>query len=363
MLSDTLELALTFDDVLLVPQASSVLPKETNLATRLTPEIKLAIPLVSAAMDTVTESKMAIAMARGGGIGIIHKNMSIDEQSDQVHKVKKESLIVGAAIGVTQKEIERATSLINAGVDVVCVDTAHGHSMSVVEMVALLRKKYKKLPIVAGNIATAEAACSLIEAGASALKVGVGPGSICTTRIVCGCGIPQISAIAEVAKISRKAKVPIIADGGIKHSGDVVKAIAAGAETVMLGSLFAGTDEAPGDVMLFHGRSFKVYRGMGSVSAMQRGSKERYFQSDVEDVTKFVPEGVEGRVPYRGSLQDVIYHLVGGLKGGMGYVGAKTINDLITKSKFVRITKAGLLESHVHDVTITKEAPNYSMEF
>jgi IMP dehydrogenase len=271
-------------------------------------------------------------------------------------------LRVGAAIGVGDKEFERAGALVKAGVDVIVVDTAHGHSAGVILMVKRLRDTHPDLDVIGGNIATSEAAKALISAGASAVKVGVGPGSICTTRIVGGCGVPQITAIADVASFAKKRGVPIIADGGIKFSGDIVKALAAGAQSVMIGSMFAGTDETPGEVVLFQGRSYKAYRGMGSISAMKKGSKDRYFQGEVRDASKLVPEGIEGRVPYRGKLRDVLTQMIGGIRSGMGYTGSRTIEDLGTKTKFVTITSAGLKESHVHDVIITKEAPNYSVE-
>jgi len=488
MLGDRLQDGLTFDDVLIMPQASDFLPKDAELGTLLTPEIKLHIPIISAAMDTVTECATAIAMAQEGGIGIIHKNWDPERQAAEVRRVKKfesgvvkepitvtpdrtlrelrelsaqhsisgfpvtegerlvgivtkrdirfeedpskkvtdlmtpmdrlvtakqgvtladarqilqdrrveklplvddkgrlkglitirdiktaklypnavkdsaGSLRVGAAVGVGGKEIERAGLLVGAGIDVLTVDTAHGHSMGVIGTVKELRRAYPDLQIVGGNIATADAAKALIDAGASAVKVGVGPGSICTTRIVAGCGVPQVTAVADVVSYARKKGIPVIADGGVKFSGDVVKAIAAGASSVMIGSMFAGTDESPGEVVLYQGRSYKVYRGMGSISAMKQGSKDRYFQGDVKDAGKLVPEGIEGRVPYRGKLRDVLYQLIGGLRSGMGYSGCRTIEELSTRSRFVRITPAGLKESHVHGVIITKEAPNYSLE-
>ena len=488
MLNDRMQEGLTFDDVLLVPGASEVLPKDVDISTALTTTIRLNIPLLSAAMDTVTESATAIAMAQEGGIGIVHKNWSVELQAAEVGRVKKfESgvvsepitvspgqtlqevtdltqaynisgfpvtdggrlvgmltrrdmqfeedltrkvaelmtpmdrlvtappgvsldeakailrerrveklplidaaghlkglitvrdlktaqrhphsakdelgrLRVGAAVGVSDAELLRAEALVAMGVDVVVVDTAHGHSQGVINMVARLRKAFPELQIIGGNIATADAAKALIEAGASAVKVGVGPGSICTTRIVAGCGVPQITAVAEVAHLARKKGIPVIADGGVKFSGDIVKALAAGASTVMLGSMFAGTHESPGEVVLYQGRSYKVYRGMGSIAAMQRGSKDRYFQADVSDAGKLVPEGIEGRVPYRGKLRDMLFQLIGGLRAGMGYTGTRTIEELSTKSRFVRITDAGLRESHVHDVIVTKEAPNYWKE-
>jgi IMP dehydrogenase len=488
MLADEIVDGLTFDDVLLVPASSSVLPKDVDISTRLTSEITLNIPFLSAAMDTVTEAACAIAMAEEGGLGIIHKNWSVELQAAEVKKVKKfESgvvqepltvspditiaelgkvisqhkvsgfpvvegkklvgivtnrdllfeddiskkvsdimtpasrlitamegvaldeakallhenrkeklplvdgefnlcglitvrdietvekfpnavkdsmgrLRVGAAVGIGEKEIERARALIEAGVDVLVVDTAHGHSSGVIRHVQRLRQIHPDIAIVGGNIATADAARALIDAGTNVLKVGVGPGSICTTRIVAGCGVPQITAISEVSRIARKKNVPVIADGGIKFSGDIVKAIAAGASAVMIGSMFAGTDESPGDMILYQGRSYKSYRGMGSIGAMKRGSRDRYFQGDISEEKKLVPEGIEGRVPYRGKLRDILYQMIGGLRSGMGYAGSKNLEQLATSSKFIRITAAGLKESHVHDVIITKEAPNYSVE-
>jgi len=475
---------LTFDDVLLVPAKSEVLPKDTDTSTYLTKKIKLNIPLMSAGMDTVTESKLAIAIAREGGIGIIHKNMSIENQAMEVDKVKRSEhgvivdpfhlspdhaisdamelmeryrisgvpitdekgklvgiltnrdlrfeteysrkisevmtkdnlitapvgtdleeaeqilkkhkieklplvddngylkglitikdiekaiqypnsakdaggrLLVGAAVGVTADMIDRVEALVGAKVDVIVIDTAHGHSKGVIEAVRKIKSRFPSLQLIAGNVATAEATRDLIEAGADAVKVGIGPGSICTTRVVTGVGVPQITAVYDCAEEADKYGVPIIADGGVKYSGDVVKALAAGASVVMIGSLFAGTAESPGEMEIYQGRSFKVYRGMGSLGAMASGSKDRYFQ---EDAKKLVPEGVEGRVPYKGPLSETIYQLVGGLRSGMGYCGAKTIEDLRKKTQFIRITSAGLRESHPHDVSITKEAPNYSL--
>ncbi len=473
---------LTFDDVLLIPAESSVTPKDVNLSTFLTQEIRLGIPLMSAAMDTVTEAPMAIAMARAGGIGIIHKNMTIEEQATNVDKVKRSEhgvivdpfflspdhlvvdamelmskyrisgvpitvagklvgiltnrdlrfienyrvpirelmtsenlvtapegttltqakailarhrieklpivdgegnlkglitikdiekaiqypnsakdrngrLLAGAAVGVSKDTMERVEALIAAKADVVTVDTAHGHSRGVIETIKALREKYKHLQIIAGNVAIAEATEALILAGASAVKVGIGPGSICTTRVVSGIGVPQITAVMECARAAEPYGVPIIADGGVKYSGDITKAIAAGASCVMLGSLLAGTDESPGETEIYQGRRFKVYRGMGSIGAMEKGSRDRYFQ---EDAQKLVPEGVEGRVAYKGSLHESVYQLCGGLRSGMGYCGAATIEDLRKNGRFIRITSAGLTESHPHDVYITKESPNYS---
>ena len=475
---------LTFDDVLLVPQHSEVLPNQVDLTTWLTKKIKLNIPIMSAAMDTVTENRMAIAIAREGGIGIIHKNMSIEEQADQVDKVKRSEhgvivdpfylskdhllsdavslmekyrisgvpitengkligiitnrdirfetdfskrieevmtsenlitapvgttlseaqeilrkhkieklplvddegylkglitikdiektiqypnsakddkgrLLVGAAVGIAKDTMERIEALVDANVDVIAVDTAHGHSQNVINLVKEIKTKFPDLQLIAGNVATAEATRALIEAGADCIKVGIGPGSICTTRVIAGIGVPQITAIYDCAQEADKYGIPVIADGGIKYSGDITKAIAAGASVVMLGSLLAGTEESPGETEIYKGRRFKVYRGMGSMSAMAAGSKDRYFQ---EDTNKLVPEGVEGRVPYKGPLSDTVFQLVGGLRAGMGYCGTPTIQDLRAKTKFIRITGAGLRESHPHDIYITKEAPNYSIE-
>lgn len=475
---------LTFDDVLLVPQKSDVTPNEIELGTRLTKTIHLNVPLMSAAMDTVTESEMAIAMAREGGIGIIHKNMTIQEQAAEVDKVKRsengviknpfflspehtlndaeqlmsrfrisgvpicneegvlvgiltnrdlkferdftkkikdamtsenlvtapvgttlkdaeeilrkhkieklplvddtmhlcglittkdiekavrypntardkfDRLLCGAAIGVTDDCIERTTALVEAGVDVVVLDSAHGHSSNIIKKLKEVKAAFPELPVIAGNIATGEAARDLIEAGADAVKVGIGPGSICTTRVVAGIGVPQITAINDVYEVAKEYDVPVIGDGGIKYSGDIVKAIAAGSDVIMLGSLLAGCDESPGEFEIYQGRRFKTYRGMGSLAAMEKGSKDRYFQTGSK---KLVPEGVEGRVPYKGSASDTVFQLLGGLKSGMGYCGAKTIALMKEKCQFVKITGAGLRESHPHDIFITKEAPNYSV--
>lgn len=481
--------ALTFDDVLLVPAHSSVLPRDVDLATHLTRTIKLKLPLVSAAMDTVTEARLAIAIAQEGGIGIIHKNMPINVQAAHVAKVKRfesgivsdpitippnmtvrgvleliqqhkisglpvvensrvvgivtnrdlrfetnldqpiknimtpkkrlvtvkegapreealallhkhrlervliindqyelkglitvkditkttehpnaskdsqERLRVGAAIGVGEGSKERAEALIEAGVDVLVVDTAHGHSQSVLDQIRWVKKQFSSTQVIGGNVATAAAAKALIDHGADAVKVGIGPGSICTTRIVAGVGVPQITAIDNVAKALEGTGVPAIADGGIRYSGDIAKAIAAGASTVMLGGLFAGTEESPGEIELFQGRSYKSYRGMGSLSAMQQGSSDRYFQDHKQtEANKLVPEGVEGRVPYKGSIVAVIHQLVGGVRSSMGYLGCKTMDEIHSKAEFIEITSAGIRESHVHDVQITKEAPNYHVE-
>lgn len=477
---------LTFDDVLLIPGESDILPKDVNLQVQLSENLKLNIPMISAGMDTVTEAEMAIAMARQGGLGIIHKNMSIEAQAEQVDKVKRSEsgvisdpffltpdhqvfdaehlmgkyrisgvpivnnetdqklvgiltnrdlrfisdfslkisdvmtvenlvtapvgttleqaekilqkykieklplvdedgvlkglitikdiekviefpnsakdkqgrLLVGAAVGVTKDTLKRAEMLVKANVDAIVLDTAHGHSAGVLNKVKEIRAAFPEVTIIAGNVATAEATRALIEAGADVVKVGIGPGSICTTRVVAGVGVPQITAIYDCATEARKLGKTIIADGGIKYSGDVVKALAAGGDAVMLGSLLAGTTESPGETEIFQGRRFKVYRGMGSVAAMEKGSKDRYFQ---EDAKKFVPEGIEGRLPYKGPLADTVYQLLGGVRAGMGYCGTATLHDLKEKAQFIRMTGAGLRESHPHDVQITKEAPNYSL--
>lgn len=479
--------ALTYDDVLLLPAKSSVLPRAVDVRTRLTRNIALNVPLVSAAMDTVTESEMAIAMAREGGVGILHKNMSIKRQVEEVLRVKrsesgmilepitvhpnqkvrdvlmlmrryaisgipvvektnrligiitnrdlrfepdedalveeimtKENLItaplgttlsqaerilqkhkveklpvvdksgvlkglitfkdilkkkkhphackdhhgrlrVGAAVGVTADTLERVAELIKADVDVVVVDTAHGHSQGVLEMVRRIRKRFPDLELIGGNVGTAEGTRDMIRAGVDAVKVGIGPGSICTTRVVAGVGVPQVTAIMECSKAATRSGIPIIADGGIKQTGDIAKAIAAGADSVMIGGLFAGVDESPGEKVLYEGRSYKIYRGMGSIEAMKQGSKDRYFQDAEDDVQKLVPEGIEGRVPYKGPLSDTVYQMIGGLRAAMGYCGCATIADMKRKAQFVRMTDAGLRESHPHDIFITKEAPNYHL--
>ncbi|OGP78582.1 MAG: IMP dehydrogenase [Deltaproteobacteria bacterium RBG_16_49_23] len=478
---------LTFDDVLLVPSFSEVLPKEVDISTQLTREIRLNIPLVSAAMDTVTEARTAIAMAQEGGLGIIHRNLSISDQAMEVDKVKKSEsgmilnpitmhpdqrihealeimrkyrisgvpitkegklvgiltnrdlrfekrldekistvmtkdrlitvpvgttleqakeilhknriekllvvdehnnlkglitikdiekmrkypnsckdshgrLRVGAAIGPGKDREQRTEALVQAGLDVLVIDTAHGHTKDVLEAIHDTKRNFPNCQLIGGNIATKEGMLDLIKAGVDGVKVGVGPGSICTTRIIAGVGVPQLSAILEVAEVSKKHDVPIIADGGIKFSGDVTKALAAGAHSVMIGNLFAGAEESPGEIVLYQGRSYKVYRGMGSLEAMKEGSKDRYMQADVESETKLVPEGIEGRVPFRGAISFCIHQLIGGLKAGMGYMGAKDIQEMRQKGRFIRITSSGLKESHVHDVIITKEAPNYRLE-
>ena len=482
-----MEEGLTFDDVILLPAESKILPKEVDVSVSLTPEIRLNVPLISAAMDTVTEADTAIAMAREGGLGIIHRNNTAEEQAHEVDKVKKSEsgmildpitmdprqkvaealevmeryrisglpitkegklvgiltnrdlrfetnflqpiqnvmtkerlvtvpvgttleqakeilhknriekllvvdkennlrglitikdilkikkyplaskdekgrLRVGAAVGVGPGWENRVDLLLRSGMDVLCVDTAHGHSRDVIDVIRAIRKNFRDVQLIAGNVATGEGAEAIIKAGADCVKVGVGPGSICTTRVIAGVGVPQVSAIMKCAAAASKKKIPLIADGGIKYSGDITKALAAGASAAMIGSVFAGTDESPGETVLFQGRSYKVYRGMGSLEAMKKGSKDRYFQAHVESEAKLVPEGIEGRVPYRGPLSVMIFQLVGGLKAGMGYVGARSIEDLRKRATFMKITAAGLKESHVHDVIITKEAPNYRME-
>lgn len=364
--------ALTFDDVLLVPAYSEVLPREVSTKARFTRNISLNIPIVSAAMDTVSEKAMAIMLARKGGISVVHKNMGIEAQARQIREVKEYPaegdkipcldaegrLRVAAGVGITADVLDRVTALVEAGVDAIVLDSAHGDSHGVVEALRKIKAVYPELDTVVGNIATAEAAVRLIEAGADSLKVGIGPGSICTTRIIAGVGVPQISAIYDVAKAAEGSRVPVIADGGLRYSGDIVKALAAGGDSVMIGSMFAGTDEAPGEIFEENGRKFKSYRGMGSVDAMKAGSRDRYFQDGEDSTKKLVPEGVVARVPYKGSVGDIIYQLVGGIRSGMGYCGAADIDALHT-ARFVRITANGLVENHPHDITITGNTPNY----
>ena len=358
-------LGLTYDDVLLLPDASDVVPSEVETSTQLTRNIRLSVPLVSSAMDTVTESAMAIAMARAGGIGIIHRNLAVDEQVTHVKLVKGASLLAGAAVGVGDDGFERAQALIDVGVDVVVVDTAHGHHRAVLDAIERIKKAFPEQEVIGGNVATRAGAQALINAGADAVKVGVGPGSICTTRVVAGVGVPQITAIMEAAKACLKSDVPLIADGGLQYSGDIAKAIVAGADSVMLGSLLAGCDESPGELIEIDGRKYKSYRGMGSLGAMQsRGekksySKDRYMQDDVLAEDKLVPEGIEGKVPHRGSVGEVVHQLVGGLRSGMGYAGAPDILHLKRDGRLVQITYAGLQESHPHDVAHVADAPNY----
>ncbi|MDO9628634.1 MAG: IMP dehydrogenase [Acholeplasmataceae bacterium] len=366
--------AFTFDDLLLVPAYSKVVPIDTKLSTNLTKKIKLNIPVLSAAMDTVTEDLMAIMLAKLGGMGIIHKNLTIEEQRDMVKKVKhaeieKEyteacvdadfKLRVGAAVGVGKDTYERVNALYEAGVDIIAVDSAHGHSKGVIETVKQIRTLFPNLDIIGGNVVTAQAAIDLIYAGASAIKVGVGPGSICTTRVVSGVGVPQLTAVNDVYQVCKQYEIGIIADGGIKLSGDIPKALAAGADCVMLGGLLAGTKETPGDVYELDGKMVKSYVGMGSLSAMKKGSSDRYFQGGVKELKKLVPEGIEATVPYKGSIVDVIYQMMGGVRSGMGYCGCETIQDMKDKAQFVKISNAGLKESHPHDVDNIQESPNY----
>ena len=358
---DTIKEALTFDDVLLLPRYSNILPSKTNISMQLTKKISLKVPFLTSAMDTVTESKMAIAIAKEGGMGIIHRNLDIKKQSFEIKKVKHKKLIVGAAIGTNLGDLERARSLIFNGVDLIVIDTAHGHSEKVLKMLSKIKRITKKIPICVGNIATGEAAKKLYNSGADIIKVGIGPGSICTTRMVAGIGVPQISAIMEVKKSLYKKKIKIISDGGIKFSGDIAKALAAGADAIMMGSIFAGTDESPGKKFKIKGKLYKQYRGMGSIGAMSAGSANRYFQKNFKDKSKFVPEGVEGRVEYKGKVSKIIYQLQGGLRSSMGYIGAKNLIEINKKAKFVKITKAGFYESMVHSVETTQKMTNYKL--
>ncbi len=358
---DTIKESLTFDDVLLIPKYSDVLPINTDICLKLTNKITLRAPFISSAMDTVTESKMAIAIAREGGMGIIHRNLNIKNQSNEVRKVKKNKLIVGAAVGTNKEDLERAKSLVGSGVDLIVIDTAHGHSEKVLKTLSKIKKIIKNIPVCVGNIATSEAAKRLYNSGADIIKIGIGPGSICTTRMVAGIGVPQISAIMDVKKALKNKKVKIISDGGIKFSGDIAKAIAAGADAIMMGSIFAGTDESPGKKFKSKGKIYKQYRGMGSIGAMSAGSANRYFQKNFRDKSKFVPEGVEGRVEYKGKVSKIIYQLQGGLRSSMGYIGAKNLNELNKKAKFIKITKAGFYESMVHSVEMTQKTINFKL--
>ncbi|MFV4949634.1 IMP dehydrogenase [Lactobacillus delbrueckii] len=368
---------ITFDDVLLIPAESHVLPNEVDLSTQLAPNLKLNIPLISAGMDTVTEGRMAAAMAKMGGLGVVHKNLSIQAQADEVRLAKNTpvtaedthaavdkdgKLLVAAAVGVTSDTFERAEALFEAGADAIVIDTAHGHSAGVLRKIKEIRDHFPHNTLIAGNVATAEGTRALFEAGVDVVKVGIGPGSICTTRVVAGVGVPQLTAIYDAADVAREFGKPIIADGGIKYSGDVVKALAAGGNAVMLGSMLSGTEEAPGDVQQgSDGRLVKSYRGMGSVGAMsqQHGSSDRYFQGGVNEANKLVPEGIEAVVSYKGTVSNVVYQILGGLRSGMGYCGAANIDKLIETAQFVRISNAGLRESHPHDVMMSKAAPNY----
>ena len=352
--------ALTFDDVTMTPKYSEVLPSDVNTSVQLSKYLFLKIPLLTSAMDTVTESKMAIMIAKVGGIGVIHRNLSIKKQIEEIKKVKNKNLLVGAAVGAGPLELKRAIALLNEKVDLIVVDTAHGHSKKVAEIIKSIKKnKKKKTTLCAGNIATAEAAKFLIKLGVDIIKVGIGPGSICTTRLVAGIGVPQLSAILEVAKGIKNNKTKIISDGGIKYSGDIAKALAAGADAVMIGSLFAGTMETPGKLIKKNGKLYKSFRGMGSVGAMNKGSADRYFQMKQKDSSKYVPEGVEGFVKYKGNVSNVIFKLIGGLKSSMGYLGAKKIVNLKNKPNFVKITKAGFYESMVHNVDEIKKESEY----
>lgn len=367
---------LTFDDVLLIPAESHVLPNEVDLSVKLADNIKLNLPFISAGMDTVTESSMAIAMALRGGMGVIHKNMSIVAQAGEVATVKgvmlsgnftraavdeENKLLVAAAVGVTSDTFQRAQALLEAGANAIVIDTAHGHSAGVLRKIKEIREHFPKATLIAGNVATAEGTKALFDSGVDIVKVGIGPGSICTTRIIAGVGVPQITAIYDAASVAREYGKTIIADGGIKYSGDIVKAIAAGGNAVMLGSMFAGTTETPGQIITDGDKKYKVYRGMGSIGAMAQshGSSDRYFQGGVNEANKLVPEGIEARVEYKGDVSDTIFQLIGGLRSGMGYVGARNIDELINKAQFVQMTNSGLRESHPHDVQITKAAPNY----
>ncbi len=351
---------LTFDDVLVLPNFTDIKRQEIILSSRLTKNIKLDIPLISSPMDTVTASQMALALGRLGGIGIIHRNLTIEDQLKKIQKVKQENLLVGAAVGLGKDLEERTEALVTAGVDVLVIDSAHGFSKWVIEATKFIHQKYPHVALIAGNIATAAGAKALIEAGADSLRVGMGPGSICTTRVISGMGVPQITAIMEVASITQKYNIPVIADGGIKNSGDIVKAIAAGADTVMLGSLFAGSDEAPGEKVTVKGKIYKRYRGMGSVAAMKQGGAARYGQEYIQGKEKkLIAEGVEGLVPYKGKLEDVVSQLTGGLRTGMYYVGAKNIEELKENTRFIKITQASLTESHPHDIVITEPGENY----
>ncbi len=357
----TIKESLTFDDVLLIPQYSNVLPSQTDISLNLTKNISLSVPFLSSAMDTVTESKMAIAIAKEGGIGIIHRNLTIKKQIKELSKVKKKLLPVGAAVGTNKEDLVRARDLIDNGCDLIVIDTAHGHSEKVLRMLSRLKKINYKIPICVGNIATGEAAKKLYNSGADIIKVGIGPGSICTTRMVAGIGVPQISAIMEVKKTLKNKKIKIISDGGIKFSGDIAKALAAGADAIMMGSIFAGTDESPGKKFKVKGKIYKQYRGMGSIGAMSSGSAGRYFQKNYKDKSKFVPEGVEGRVEYKGNVSKIIYQLKGGLRSSMGYIGARNLNQISKNAQFIKITKAGFYESMVHSVELTQKNINYKL--
>ena len=357
----TIKESLTFDDVLLIPKYSDILPSETDISVNLTKKISLKVPFLSSAMDTVTESQMAIAIAREGGVGIIHRNLDIQNQTKELIKVKKRKLFVGAAVGTSSEDIERAKSLIDNGCDLLVLDTAHGHSQKVLVTLSRLKKIKSSIPICVGNIATGEAAKKLYNEGADIIKVGIGPGSICTTRMVAGIGVPQISAIMDVKQSIKKKNIKIISDGGIKFSGDIAKALAAGADAIMMGSIFAGTDESPGKKFKINGKFYKNYRGMGSIGAMSSGSANRYFQKNFKNKSKFVPEGVEGRVEYKGNVSKIIYQLKGGLRSSMGYIGARNLSQIKKNAEFIKITKAGFYESMVHSVEMTQKTINYKL--
>ena len=358
---DTIKEALTFDDVLLLPKYSNVLPSNTDISLKLTEKIFLKVPFLTSAMDTVTESKMAIAIAKEGGMGVIHRNLDIKNQSKEVKKVKNKKLLVGAAVGTNIDDLDRVRSLTSNGVDLIVIDTAHGHSEKVLRILSKIKKVIKSVPVCVGNIATGDAAKKLYNSGADIIKVGIGPGSICTTRMVAGIGVPQISAVIEVKKALNKKNIKIISDGGIKFSGDIAKALAAGADAIMMGSIFAGTNESPGRKFNYKGKIYKQYRGMGSIGAMSSGSANRYFQKNFKDKSKFIPEGVEGRVEYKGKVSNIIYQLQGGLRSSMGYIGAKDLKDINKKAKFIKITKAGFYESMVHSVEMTQKTINYKL--
>lgn len=370
---EKIRLGLTYDDLLLIPQESNVLPKETKIDTYLTKRIHLNIPILSAAMDTVSEHEMGIALARLGGLAIIHKNLSIEDQAKEVSLVKEADvkgypnaaldkngrLLSGAAISVSENMLERVSALLKAGVDVLVLDSAHGHSKNIIDAVKTIRKLYPEINLIAGNIVTKEAAAALIDAGVDAIKVGIGPGSICTTRVIAGVGCPQATAVDEVAAYCKNKGIGVIADGGLKYSGDIVKALALGANAVMLGSMLAGCDETPGKIIESNGKKYKSYVGMGSLAAMSRGSADRYFQDKNTEQNKLVPEGIEGITPYKGKVSDVIYQLLGGLHSGLGYCGAHNLNELKEKAVFIQVTNNGLIEGHPHDINIVKDAPNY----
>ena len=353
---DLIKEAFTFDDITLAPNYSEILPSETNTSTKLSKNLSLKIPLISSAMDTVTEAKMAIAIGTKGGIGVIHRNLSIKKQIQEIKKVKNKNILVGAAVGASFEEHKRAEKILKENIDLIVVDTAHGHTKKVSDIIKkIIKIKPKKTTLCAGNVATAEAAKFLIKLGVDIIKVGIGPGSICTTRLVAGVGVPQLSAILNVKKGIGKSRISLIADGGIKFSGDIAKALAAGADAVMIGSLFAGTDQSPGKIIKRNGKLYKVFRGMGSIGAMNKGSADRYFQTKQKKISKYVPEGVEGYIKYRGKVDKIIYKLVGGLKSSMGYLGSKKIINLRKKPKFYRITKAGFFESMVHNIDVVKK--------